>query len=140
MVGALVQLKAPALARRGFGRIHDLAGDDGSYRSAFEGASIERGVAEFAGGFGGTEGPWAVERKNGEVRGLAGRDGAFQAEDAPGAGGEKLDDSQQRNAPGVHQLFEGRASAVSKPVMPNGARSNSTFFSARVHAARDRWR
>src|SRR5712692_5175458 len=87
--------------------VDDSAGDDGGCRAAFEGTPVEGGIAGLAGGFGGAEGPRAIERKNREVGGLAGSDGAFEAEDARGAGGKELDDTEERGATGVHELFEG---------------------------------
>src|SRR5258708_28434019 len=87
--------------------VDDSAGDDGGCRAAFEGAAVEGGVAGLAGGFGGAECPRAIERKNREVGGLAGSDGALEAEDARGADGEELNDTQERDAAGVHELFEG---------------------------------
>src|SRR5713226_1541627 len=82
--------------------VDDSAGDDGGCRAAVEG-----GIAGLAGGFGGAEGPRAIERKNREVGGLAGSDGALEAEDARGAGGKELDDTEERGVTGVHELFEG---------------------------------
>src|SRR5713101_864601 len=87
--------------------VDDSAGDDGGYWAAFEGAAVEGGIAGLAGGFRGAEGPRAIERKNCEVGGLAGSDGALEAEDARGADGEELNDTQERDAASVHELFEG---------------------------------
>src|ERR1700681_1997257 len=100
------QLAAPVLAGRGFPRIHNFAGDDGGHWAAFEHAGVEGRVAGFAGGFGSAEGPRAVERKNGEVSGLPGSDGAFETENARRTGGEQLDDTKKRNAAGVYELLE----------------------------------
>src|SRR5258708_34798286 len=87
--------------------VDDSAGDDGGCRAAFEGAAVEGGIAGLAGGFGGAEGPRAIERKNREVGGRAGSDGAFGAEDARGTGGKELDETEGRGATGVHGLVEG---------------------------------
>src|SRR5437868_13872665 len=49
------------------------------HRAAFEVAPVERRIARFAGGLGSSESPGAVQRKNREIGGLAGRDCALQA-------------------------------------------------------------
>src|SRR5258708_40002891 len=51
------------------------------HRAAFEVARVERRIARFASGLGSSESPGAVQRKNCEIGGLAGRGCALQAKD-----------------------------------------------------------
>ena len=97
---------------------------------ALEFATVEWRVVRFAGGFGGLERPFVIYGENREVGGLSGGNLAVDAQNARGAGAEKL---TRR----VNDIFfvctnsaNARANAVSKPVMPNGARSNSTSLLA----------
>lgn len=81
-------------------------GDDGSNLAAFEGASVEGGVARFAGRLFYVVGPFVRGGKNREVGGLARGDFSFDAEDARGAASKQFDHAHERQAACVDELFE----------------------------------
>src|SRR5712675_69382 len=76
------------------------------HRAAFEVAPIERRIARFASGLGSSKSPGAVQRKNREIGGLAGRDCALLAKYARGTGRKQLDHAHQRHTASVHQLLQ----------------------------------
>src|SRR5580693_7788753 len=89
-----------------FAAIDDLAGYDCGYWGAAEGTAVEGGVARFAGGFGCVVRPGEIGRKNGDVCSAAHGDFLFDAQDARGAGGEKLHQAWERNFSGMHEFAE----------------------------------
>jgi len=82
------------------------ASDDGGHGCAFEGASVEGGVAGFAGGLLYIVDPFVRGGKNGEVGGLASGDLTFDSEDLGGACREEFDHAHEREAASVDELLE----------------------------------
>src|SRR5258708_34209744 len=76
------------------------------HRAAFEVAPVERRIARFAGGLGSSESPGAVQRKNCEIGGLAGRDCALQAKYARRTGRKKPHHAHQRDTTTVNPRLQ----------------------------------